>query len=100
MLKHFRSGSKRIRTLWWVLGFTLLGTAVLVWHRQGPERLSAKAFFSLDRLLPRLVELDKTHDEVEAGLTGWVRRYFYLHKIVGYVLAGFLLAGLAGLTQR
>jgi uncharacterized protein YjbI with pentapeptide repeats len=88
------------RTLWWVLGFTLLGTAVLVWQRQGPERLSAKAFFSLDRLLPRLVELDKTHDEVEAGLKGWVRRYFYLHKIVGYVLAGFLLAGLAGLTQR
>jgi hypothetical protein len=88
------------RTLWWVLCFTLLGTAVLVWHGQGPERLSAKAFFSLDRLLPRLLELDKTHDKVEARLTGSARCYFYLHRMIGFVLAGFLLAGLAGLTQE
>jgi hypothetical protein len=84
----------------WIALFTLIGTAVLEAHRQGPAHLSAKAFFSLDRLVPRLVQLDKTHDDIEAGLTGWVRRYFYLHKVVGYVLAGFLLAGLAGLTQR
>ena len=33
-------------------------------------------------------------------LDGWVRVYFYVHKLAGYVLASFLLAGLAGLTKR
>jgi hypothetical protein len=94
-------GLRYFRALWWVVAFTVLGTILLGAFDQGPNRLSGKMFFSFDRLLvPRLVELDRSHDEVEAGLKGWVRRYFYLHKIVGYVLAGFLLAGLAGLTQR
>jgi hypothetical protein len=94
-------GLRYFQALWWVVAFTVLGTLLLLAFAQGPNRLSGKMFFSFDRLLvPRLLELDRSHDEVEAGLKGWLRRYFYLHKIVGYVLAGFLLAGLAGLTQR
>jgi hypothetical protein len=51
----------------------------------------------LGQLVP-LVTLDKAHDRVE--LTGGVKHYFYVHKLVGYVLASFLVAGLAGLTQK
>ena len=89
----------------WVLVFTLIGTGLLYWFDQGVRtdgnrRFLANAFFSLDRLLPRIVQLDKKHDDIEAELRGPVRYYFYLHKAIGFVLAGFLLAGLAGLTQQ
>ena len=68
-------------------------------YRQGPESLSAKTIFSLDRLLP-IVQLEETSKEVEAGLAGVVKYYFYAHKLVGWVLASFLIAALAGLTQK
>ena len=87
------------RALGWILVFTLIGTVALYAFRQGPEGLAAKAIFSLDRLLP-IVQLDESHKEVEAGLAGRVKYYFYAHKLVGWVLASFLIAALAGLTQE
>jgi hypothetical protein len=86
------------RVLGWILVFTLVGTVALYASRQGPESLSAKAIFSLDRLLP-VVQLDEAHKEVEAARAGGVKYYFYAHKLVGWVLASFLIAALAGLTQ-
>ena len=53
--------------------------------------------YSLGQLLP-IVTLDPTHDKVE--LTGWTRYYFTLHRLIGYVLASFVAAGTAGLTQK
>ena len=53
-------------------------------------------WYSLDMLLP-IIELDKSHYGIP--LEGWVRVYFYVHKIFGYVLASFLIAGLLGLTK-
>ena len=48
-------------------------------------------------LLP-IIQLRKKNYEIE--LHGrWRRYYFYVHKIMGYVLASFLIAGLAGLTK-
>ena len=32
--------------------------------------------------------------------TAWIKYYFYVHKLFGWILASFLIAGLAGLTQR
>ena len=61
--------------------------------RQGPEGLSAKAIFSLDLLLP-IVQLDAAHNQLEASLAGGVKHYFYAHKLVGWVLASFLIAAL------
>jgi hypothetical protein len=92
-------GLRYFRALGWVVGLTLLGAIILHVQRQEPQGFASKLFFSLDQLIPRIVQLDKVHDEVEKKLTSGVRRYFYFHKIAGYVLAGFLLAGLAGLTQ-
>jgi hypothetical protein len=92
-------GLRYFRAVWWILVFTLIGTVFLLAFRQGPEGLAAKAAFSLDRLLP-IVQLDESHKEVEAGLASRVKYYFYAHKLVGWVLASFLIAAMAGLTQQ
>ena len=36
----------------------------------------------------------------DAPVTAWIKYYFYAHKLFGWVLASFLIAGLAGLTQK
>lgn len=57
---------------------------------------AAAVVYSLDMLLP-IVELEKAHANIV--LDGLAPYYFYFHKIMGYVLASFLIAGLAGLTK-
>jgi uncharacterized protein YjbI with pentapeptide repeats len=91
-------GLRYFLALWWIVVFTLIGTIALHVARQGPEGVSAKAIFSLDLLLP-IVQLDAAHNQLEASLAGRVKHYFYAHKLVGWVLASFLIAALAGLTQ-
>jgi hypothetical protein len=91
-------GLRYFLALWWIVVFTLIGTIALRVSRQGPEGLPAKAIFSLDLLLP-IVQLDAAHNQLEAALAGRVKQYFYAHKLVGWVLASFLIAALAGLTQ-
>ena len=48
-------------------------------------------------LLP-IIELDKAHDRIV--LTGWTQLYFYLLKLMGFMLASFIVAGLGGLTKK
>jgi hypothetical protein len=52
--------------------------------------------YSFDMLLP-IIKLREKHYEID--LRGWPRYYFYMQKIMGYVLASFLIVGLAGLTK-
>ena len=52
--------------------------------------------YSFDLLLP-LIKLREQHYKIE--LAGWARYYFYLHKLMGYILASFLIASLSGLTK-
>jgi hypothetical protein len=47
-------------------------------------------------LLP-IIQLRKEHSDID--LDGAAQYYFYFHKIMGYVLASFLIAGLSGLTK-
>ena len=56
---------------------------------------------SFDQVLP-IIELDETHKEMVTApsLPWWARYYFYFQKLVGWVLGSFLIAGLAGLTQK
>lgn len=85
------------RSVWWVLGFVLLGMAVL-W-RTGEGRRNGMpigASYSFDMLLP-IIQLRPSHYEID--LRGGARYYFYVHKIVGWALASFMVAGLAGLTK-
>lgn len=85
----------------WAGLFTLIGTLVL-WLGSTDAWLRGFGwcvFASLDEILP-LVELNKAHAEfVDKTLAGGRQVYFYAHRIIGYLLGSFVVAGLAGLTQ-
>lgn len=96
-------GRRYFRAVWWVLLFTGVGYVTL-WHHLPPyvERDSFTLFWaSFDQLLP-LIELNESHRELfkKLGNSEVALTYFYIHKAVGYILASFIVAGLAGLTQR
>ena len=78
--------------------FTVLGTGIL---RLKEERLDNGKklgfWYSLDMLLP-IVRLREKHYEADLS-NEWVRYYFFGHKVVGYVLVFFVLAGMTGLTE-
>lgn len=91
-------GVRYFRALLWVAAFVVLGVLVLRFSGEGRRNhMPWGIAFSLDMLLPIIRLRDYHYNKVE--LQGWVRYYFYAHKIMGYVLASFLIAGLAGLTQ-
>jgi hypothetical protein len=103
-------GIRYFRVLRWVFALTLLGTVILI--EPGAHKLSdlPKLFFtSFDQLLP-IITLDKAHDALIFGDPSakppaypqpyGVRIYFYAHAILGWMIGSFLVAGLAGLTQR
>jgi len=91
-------GYHNFRVLYWVL--ILCGFGMVTLHLSGQDvahRMKCWGLcYSIDTLLP-IIELHKPNHEIV--LEGWVRVYFYVHKIFGYVLALFLIAGLSGLTK-
>ncbi len=103
-------GNRYFRVLQWVGGFTFVGAFVLIFSGSYSLTQWPPIFFaSLNQLLP-IVTLNKAHDvlifgdlsakpPVEAQPYG-VLVYFYLHKLLGWVLGSFLVAGFGGLTQR
>jgi hypothetical protein len=52
--------------------------------------------YSFDILLP-IIRLRDKHYGID--LETWARYYFYVHRIMGFLLASFLIAGVAGLTK-
>jgi hypothetical protein len=103
-------GDRYFRVLWWVGGFTLLGTLLLFAAGPHSPASSPSLFFaSLDQLLP-IITLNNAHEALIFGDASakppvapqpyWVLVYFYAHKVAGWVLGSFIVAGLAGLTQR
>jgi hypothetical protein len=91
-------GHRFFWALYWVIGLVLIGTIVL--RATGQNRRDdgevIGVWYSLDMLLP-IIQLRKEHYEID--LKGFARYWFYGHKVMGYVLASFLIAGLAGLTK-
>ena len=94
-------GERYFRVLYWVVGLTVIGTIVLATSGAAADKTTFwMAACSFDQLIP-LVELKKEYVEfVQNKLTNGAELYFYFHKIMGYVLGSFLVAGLGGLTQR
>jgi hypothetical protein len=107
-------GYYKFNSAYWAFGLLIAG-ALLLWlsgegwrisrHYKGPwwgypphGRLGLiyGLFYSFDLLLPIIRLRDKHY---QTDLNGWVRYYFYFHKIMGYLLASFLIAGIAGLTK-
>jgi len=94
-------GARYFRSLYWVSALTVVGAGVYVSSISAmPMNLSMVAsslVYSLDMLLP-IVTLNESHklDQLSHGYA----YYFYLHKVMGYVLASFLIAGLSGLSKK
>jgi hypothetical protein len=83
--------------LFWVAGLLIVGMATLRLSGEGPRNgMPYGIAYSFDMLLP-IIRLREEHYKMD--LAGWTRYYFYGHKIAGYVLASFLIAGIAGLTK-
>jgi hypothetical protein len=110
-------GNRYFLVLLWVGGLSLLGMCVLIlFGTQSPALWPPLSLFfaSLDQLLP-IITLNKAYDVLIFGDPSarldpqppwllpqpfWVQVYFYVHMMVGWVLGSFIVAGLAGLTQR
>jgi hypothetical protein len=88
------------RALIWVVAFVVAGTVALWFSEQswrnGLRAWSDKIVYSIDMLLPIIKLREKDY---QIDLKGSLGYYFYFHKIMGYVLASFLIAGLSGLTK-
>ena len=85
------------RALIWVAVLILAGIAVLRLSGEGKRNaIPYGIVYSFDMLLP-VIQLRKSHYDID--LQGWPRYYFYLHKVMGYVLASFLIVGISGLTK-
>jgi hypothetical protein len=81
----------------WVAVFVGIGALVLRISGEGPRNHMPFGFsYSFDTLLP-VMRLRERHYQVD--LVSWARYYFYFHRIMGWVLASFLVAGLSGLTK-
>jgi len=85
--------------VFWILGLWLSG--ILVLRFSGQSQRHGLSYwgcaYSLDILLP-IIHLRKAHYD-KIVLAGPTRVYFYVHQLLGYVLALFLIAGLSGLTK-
>ena len=92
-------GLRYFYALIWVAGLALVGTFIL--HRAKEEDkggIKLGFWYSLDMLLP-IIHLRERH-YTDVDLNTWAKYYFYFHKIMGYVLISFVLAGLSGLTEK
>ena len=93
-------GGRYFIALMWVLAFAVIGTCVLCYSGQSAKipgtGLPEIFFYSLDQLLP-IVDFDK-YDGV--SLKGGVAYYFHIQTLFGFLLGSFIVAGLAGLTQK
>lgn len=89
------------RPLWWVLALWLIGAIVFLAYRGRSSTANATGVgalaYSFEALIP-LVSLRSMHKEVDFA-DKVPLFYFYFHRIFGYVLASFIVAGLAGLTK-
>ena len=102
--------------IWWVLGFTMLGTVILfvsgdfrqqklTWAvvkdrsaswAEVKRTVGNDLYYSFDMLVP-LIELKKSH--YNGPLKPFPEFYFVIQKLMGYVLVSFLIVGLSGLTK-
>jgi len=101
----FGIGTYTFRVLYWVLGFSLAGAALL-WMKVPAAKQHGPIWCfgaSLARLLP-VIEINKEFtsffdDPDRERLTGWQSFIFSVIGILGFVLGAILLAAVSGLTQ-
>jgi hypothetical protein len=62
--------------------------------------LESRLVLSAQKLIP-LINFGKSYSEIDvtsSAVPKWVRWYFYVHAVLGYILVAFLLAALARIT--
>lgn len=93
-------GYDLFRCLWAIGVFLWFGWAFAWRDPQGKQngRLWC-LIYSVDMLLP-IIQLDKRNYDIPLDLGRGAKYYFYMHKIVGYILASFIIAGISGLTKQ
>ena len=85
------------RSILWALVLVAVGAIVLRISGEGPRNeMPYGLAYSFDILLP-IIRLRDKHDTID--LKNWARYYFYVHRIMGFLLASFLIAGVSGLTK-
>ena len=94
-------GAGYFRAVAWVAVLVALGAAARV--SSGVTAIAdrgwlASAWASLDWMVP-FIDLDERHKTLASRLGGWRQQWLYIQSLAGYVLASFIVAGLAGLTQ-
>lgn len=86
--------------LLWVLGtwvFAQIPPELIVDKEKGsPAPDVSPLAYSFDMLLP-VIRLREKHYDLD--IPNWQRKYFYFHKMMGYVIGIFIVAGLSGLTH-
>ena len=90
--------------IFWIVLLIIAGTVVIARGLPDYPGANAKAcsrvVLSCQRLIP-LISFGKSYEDVDLTsetVPAWVRRYFYLHAILGYILAAFLVTALARIT--
>jgi hypothetical protein len=84
--------------IFWALALVLGGAVVMRISEEGPRNgMPYGVAYSFDLLLP-IIRLREKHYQIDLQ-TWWARYYFYGHKVMGYVLASFLIAAISGLTK-
>lgn len=86
-------------TFLWVLFFTVVGAVVIkLANNEDMNTLHYNSLvYSLDMFLPIIKLREGHYDNID--LSGGASYYFYVHKILGYVLVSFLIAGISGITK-
>ena len=94
-------GYRYFLSLLWIIGITCFGAIVFSTTREGAQYSFWQGLgYSFDLLLP-LIEIDKWHFSIDLKDFDPLQQiYFYLHKLCGYVLASFVIAGFTGITQK
>lgn len=84
----------------WTLVFVLVGAAVFMRTPEGKHKgWQSGLAYSAETLLP-LVKFREGSSAVDfEGRYRPARYYFYFHRVMGYILATFLIAALSGLTK-
>jgi hypothetical protein len=92
-------GARYFRSLIWVGALTIIGIFIIGTVETGEMRSASivnKFGFSLHMVLPII----RLNDLYKLDFGGWQLYYFYFHKIMGFMLGSFVVAGLSGITKR
>jgi len=88
----------------WALALIAIGSLVarrLPWYVMRDVGATSKIVLSAHRLIP-LISFGKAYADIDLSspkVKPWIRRYFYLHSILGYILAAILVTALAGVSS-